>query len=91
MLALGIAASVAVFGLINGLFLRPFPFPEPDRLVYLNETAPRWNLEYVGINFPDFDQWRKEQQALRRDRPTTTAPASTRRTGRTPTGSRVPR
>jgi predicted permease len=62
MLALGIAANVAVFGLINGLFLRPFPFPEPERLVYINETAPRWNLEVVGINYPDFDLWRKEQR-----------------------------
>ncbi len=62
MLALGIAASVAVFTLVNGIFLRPFPVPEPDRLVYINETAPKWNLEYVGINYPDFDQWRKDQR-----------------------------
>ena len=62
MLALGIAASVAVFTLVNGIFLRPFPVPEPDRLVYINETAPTWNLEYVGINYPDFDQWRKGQR-----------------------------
>lgn len=59
MLALGIAANVAVFSLVNGLFLRPFPFPEPDRLVYFNETAPKWNLEIVGINYPDFHQWRQ--------------------------------
>jgi putative ABC transport system permease protein len=64
MLGLGIAANVAVFGLIDGLFLRPFPFPEPDRLVYVNETAPRWNLETVGINFPDFDRWRREQRVF---------------------------
>jgi putative ABC transport system permease protein len=60
MLAIGIAANVVVFGLVNGLFLRPFPFPEPERLVYINEKAPRWNLEVVGVNYPDFHQWRKE-------------------------------
>src|SRR5215470_541664 len=62
MLALGIAANVAVFGLINGLFLRPFPFPDPDRVVYINETAPRWNLDVVGINHPDFHHWQEEQR-----------------------------
>ena len=58
MLSLGIAANVVVFSLINGYFLRPFPFPHPDRLVYLNETAPQWNLEVTGINFPDYAAWK---------------------------------
>jgi predicted permease len=62
MLALGIAANVAVFSIVNGLFLRPFPFPAPDRLVYINTAAPKWNLETVGINYPDFDQWQKDQK-----------------------------
>ena len=64
MLSLGIAANVAVFSLVDGLFLRPFPFPQPDRLVYFNETAPRWNLEIVGINYPDFVAWRQGQHAF---------------------------
>ncbi len=62
MLSLGIAANVAVFSLVNGLFLRPFPFAHPDRLVYINETAPHWNLEIVGINFPDFVRWRDDMK-----------------------------
>ena len=62
MLALGIAANVAVFSLVNGLFLRPFPFPHPDRLVFFNMAAPKWNLDVVGINYPDFDRWRKDQK-----------------------------
>ena len=62
MLALGIAANVAVFSLVNGLFLRPFPFPQPDRLVYINTAAPKWNLDTVGINYPDFDRWQKDQR-----------------------------
>ena len=64
MLALGIGANVAVFSLVNGLFLKPLPFPNADRLVYLNETAPRWNLETTGITYADFAQWQKGQQAF---------------------------
>ena len=62
MLALGLAANVAVFSLVNGLFFRPFPFHQSDQLVYLNERAPKWNLDRTGINFPDFDAWRRRQQ-----------------------------
>jgi predicted permease len=64
MLALGIGANVAVFVLINGLFLRPFPFPDAERLVYINEAAPRWNLDMTGVNYPDFARWHKDQQAF---------------------------
>jgi predicted permease len=64
MLSLGIAANVVVFGLVNGLFLRPFPFPEAERLVYINETAPKWNLEVVGVNYPDFHHWRQNVKLL---------------------------
>ena len=60
MLALGIAANTAIFTLFNGLFLRPLPFPDPDRLVNLDERAPMWELEYTGANYTDFHTWREE-------------------------------
>ncbi len=59
MLALGIAGNTAVFSMINALFLRPFPYEEPDRLVDLDTTAPLWNLEFVSITYPDFLAWRE--------------------------------
>jgi predicted permease len=59
MLTLGVAANIVVFSVVNELFLRPFPFPQPERLVYINEKAPQWNLERTGVNYQDFDQWRK--------------------------------
>ncbi|HUQ80586.1 MAG TPA: ABC transporter permease [Gemmatimonadaceae bacterium] len=58
-LTLGVAANTAVFAIVDGLFLRPFPFPHAERLVYLNERAPVWNLEFTGINYPDFHTWRQ--------------------------------
>jgi predicted permease len=64
MLALGIAANIVVFSLVNALLLRPFPFDHPERLVFFNEKAPRWNLDVVGINYPDFWQWRQSQQTF---------------------------
>lgn len=64
MLGLGMAATVSVFSLVNGLFLRPFAFPQPERLVYINETAPKWNLELTSVNFADFARWREGVRAF---------------------------
>ena len=64
MLGLGIAATIVVFSLVNEHFLRPFPFPEQERLIYVNEKAPRWNLETTGVDFVDFNQWRKASTKL---------------------------
>ncbi len=48
------------FTLVIGLFLRPFRFRSPIASVP-NERAPRWNLDQTGINYPDFDLWRRRQ------------------------------
>lgn len=64
MLGLGIAGNTAIFSIFNGLFLRPLPFSEPHRLMDLDETAPRWDLEYVSIAYPDFDAWREENRSF---------------------------
>ena len=64
MLTLGIAGNTAIFSVFNGLFLRPLPFAEPGQLVNFDETAPRWDLEYVGMAYPDFDAWREHNESF---------------------------
>ena len=58
LLALGVASNAAIFSIFNGLLLRPLPFAEADRLIDLDETAPRWNLKRVGVSSPDLYAWR---------------------------------
>ncbi len=63
-LALGMAGNTVIFSFFNAFFLRPMPFHEPDRLVDLDETAPRWNLEYTGLAYPDFCAWRQQNRSF---------------------------
>lgn len=64
LMTVGIAGNAAVFRVYNGLFLRPLPFEEEERLVDLDETAPEWDLEYVGISYPDFVEWRRSNRTF---------------------------
>lgn len=64
MFGLGMSGASAIFSIYNGLYLRPLPFHEPEQLLDLDEIAPRWNLEFVGIAYPDFDVWRRENKTF---------------------------
>jgi len=46
-LALGIGANSTVFSVLNGLFLRALPVPEPERLVTFSDTNFSWG-DYVS-------------------------------------------
>lgn len=56
-LGLGTGAATAVFSLVDGVVLRPLPYPEPDRLVSLWETRLEQGLErepLSPVNFMDY-------------------------------------
>src|ERR687896_195959 len=40
-LALAIGANSLIYGLVDGFVLRPFPYPEPDRLISVGVTRPK--------------------------------------------------
>ena len=62
MLAVGIGVNTAMFSVINTVLLRPLPYAEPDRIVWMNESGPEVSNRLVS--YPNFVDWRARNQAF---------------------------
>jgi len=61
-LALGIGASVAIFAFVDAALIKPLPYPNPTRLVAVDESSagfPRNNLSYA-----DYLDWKRMNTVL---------------------------
>jgi putative ABC transport system permease protein len=63
-LALGIGANTAIFTVINGVLLRPLPYPKPERLVMLWESNPRRKIEQQLVAPPHLAEWREQSRSF---------------------------
>jgi predicted permease len=59
-LALGVGANTAIFSLVNGVLLRPLPFPDSERIIYFEGKNPTQGITNSNISYLDFTDWSQQ-------------------------------
>ena len=63
-LALGIGANTAIFSVVNGVVLKPLPYPEPERLVLVTSQFPALGFDQFWVSAPEFIEFRERNQTF---------------------------
>ena len=58
LLALGIGANTAMFGIVDAVILKPLPFRDPQRLVAIWESTRNWDPK-IFTSYRDLEEWRQ--------------------------------
>jgi putative ABC transport system permease protein len=67
MLAFGIGATTAIFSIVEGVLLRPLPFPDPDRLVVLADRLQGADVGgngEAGVTVPDIRAYSRDTHSF---------------------------
>src|SRR4030095_8697332 len=63
-LALGIGANTTIFSVVNAVLLKPLPYRDADRLVWIWERNPGNNIERESTSLPNFIDWQKQNRSF---------------------------
>ena len=63
-IALGIAAAAAIWSVVDAVLVRPLPFREPERLVFVWETMARRGVERNVVGPANLMRWRERAHSF---------------------------
>jgi putative ABC transport system permease protein len=63
-LALGLAATTAIYTVVDGVLLKPLPFPEPEALVRVTSDFKALDLRDVGLSQPELEDYARKSGAF---------------------------
>src|SRR5215470_2154818 len=63
-LAFGVGANTAIFSVVNGVLLRPLPYPQEDRLVTVWQSAPKRGVDREETSPANYTDWVEQNQSF---------------------------
>src|SRR5215831_18693495 len=63
-MAIGVGATTAVFAVFDRAILRPLPFGDPQRLVYIGETRTAGEFVKMTASYPNFEDWKQSNHSF---------------------------
>ncbi|ABF40891.1 ABC efflux pump, inner membrane subunit [Candidatus Koribacter versatilis Ellin345] len=63
-LSLGIGATSAIFAFVDAALIRPLPYRDPNRLVFVTEKTNQ--IPKANLSYQDYEDWKSKNEVLSR-------------------------